>query len=108
MKEIVSFDMLSIILGIFAIVFTVMAIKNKDKAIFKYKKNTLLGWLFCNGAIIVQFFEMKKLLIIGDISAIEDTIKGRYIASIILLVLLLILHLVGLIQNKKYKENSNN
>lgn len=48
-------------------------------------RRSLLSWLFCVVAMLLQWFEMYHRIAIHDLSAVEDTILAPVIGSVVLI-----------------------
>ena len=48
-------------------------------------RRSLLSWLFCVVAMLLQWFEMYHRIAIHDLSAVEDTILAPVVGSVVLI-----------------------
>ena len=69
----------SLVLGVGAWILGAFAIAN-SKTISSYR-NTILSFVFCGSALVMQMFEINRRVLLGDYAAIEDTIRAVLIAS---------------------------
>ena len=92
------FNVLSIILGICAWLFAGFAIVASRTA--TAHKNTLVSFGLCGISIVFQLFEINRRVLIGDFSAIEDTIQAVIIASVVLIAVTVILNVIALKNNR--------
>ena len=88
------FNMVSIILGICAWLFAGFAIATSRTA--TAHKNTLISFSLCVISILFQLFEINRRVLLGDFSAIEDTIQAVIIASVVLIAVTVILNVIAL------------
>ena len=88
------FNIASIISGVSAWLFAGFAIASSRTA--TAHKNTLVSFSLCVISIIFQLFEINRRVILGDFSAIEDTIQAVIIASVVLIAVTVILNVIAL------------
>ena len=100
------FNLTSIILGICAWLFAGFAILTSKTA--KAHKNTLVSFSLCVISVIFQLLEINRRVLLGDFSAIEDTIRAIIIASVVLAMGTVILNGIALIKINKMKNISKN
>lgn len=92
-------NLLSILLGVGALVFAVHALRVRGCLICC---TASLG--LCGGALVCQLYELYRLTLIGDTAAVYDTAHARFLAGSILLVLTLGIHLMALLSGKNRKQ----
>ena len=91
-------NLLSLLLGIAALVFAVHALQVRGCLI------CCTGSLACcGGALLCQLWELNRLAELFDASAIYDTVRARCLAGTILLALTLLLHGIALLRSRKQK-----
>ena len=93
------FNIGSLILGIGAWLFAGLAIA-ASKASASHK-NTLVSFSLSSISLVFQLFEINSLVLLSDYAAIEDTIRARLIASVVLVSVTMILNFVALVKAKK-------
>ena len=91
-------NILSILLGIAALVFAIHALQVKGCLICC---TASLGC--CGGALLCQLWELNRLARILDAAAIYDTLRARCLAGTVLLALTFGLHLAALLRGRKNK-----
>lgn len=89
-------NVLSIVLGIAAIVFAIHSIHVKGCLTC-----CTLGFGCCAGALLTQLIELQRLAEIRDFSAIEDTLHARCLAAGALLFAVLALNLIALYRSSR-------
>ena len=89
----------SLILGACAWLFAGLAISASQAR--TSHKNTLISFSLCVTSLVLQLFEINQRVLLGDYSAIEDTIQAILVASITLVSITIILNLTALIKAKK-------
>lgn len=92
------YNIASIVLGIFAIVFAIHSLQVRGCLICA----TLSGSL-CGLALLCQILELDRLAKIMDSSAIYDTVHARSVAGITLLAIVTALNLLALLRGRKQK-----
>ena len=83
----------SLVLGFCAWILAILAIA-VPKASASHK-STIVSFSLCAISLVLQLFEVNRLVLIGDYAAIEDTIRAILIAAIVLVSVTVILNLVG-------------
>ena len=89
-------NVLSIALGIAAICFAIHSIAVKGCLTC-----CTLGFGCCAGALLAQLMELRRLIGIRDLTAIEDTLPARCLVAGILLLTVLALNLLALYRRGK-------
>ena len=92
------FNVVSIILGIFAWLFAGFAIAASRTA--TAHKNTLVSFSLCETSLVFQLSEINRRVILEDYSAIEDTIQAVIIASVVLVAVTIVLNIIALKNNR--------
>ena len=88
------YNVVSIILGICAWLFAGFAIAASRTA--TAHKNTLISFSLCVISIVFQLLEINRRVLLGDFSAIKDTIQAVIIASVVLVVVTVVLNIIAL------------
>lgn len=91
-------NLLSIVLGTVSLAFAVHAFQVRGCLI------CCTGSLVsCGLSLLCQLGELYRLVCIGDMTAVYDTVRARFLAGCVLLGLTAALHLWALIRGKKRK-----
>ena len=91
-------NIVSLISGALAWIFAVFAI-TVSKA-YTSHRNTFVSFTLCTISLLFQLFEINRSVLIGDFSAIEDTIRAVIIAGIVLITITAILNLIAILKTK--------
>lgn len=86
----------SFILGACAWLFAGFAIATTKAS--ASRRNTLVSFSLCASALVFQFFEINRRVLLGDYAAIADTIYAVLIASVVLALITVSLNLVALVK----------
>ena len=89
----------SLAFGVFAWIFAVLAITT-PKTVTSHR-NTVTSFSLCAISLVLQLFEINRRVLLGDYTAIEDTMRAVLIASSVLVSVTIILNLVALVKAKK-------
>ena len=94
-------NLLSIVLGTVSLVFALHAFQVRGCLI------CCTGSLVsCGLSLLCQLGELYRLVCIGDMAAVYDTVRARFLAGSVLLGLTAALHLWALIRGKKRKRET--
>lgn len=95
----------SFLLGICAWLFAGLAISS-PKAVASYR-NTSISFGLCVISLALQMFEINRRVLLGDYTAIEDTIQAVLAAAVVLILVTIALNLLALLKVKKKEANSH-
>ena len=87
----------SLLLGLCAWLFAMLAITTKRK--FLAHCNCLNSFSLCAISLVLQLFEVQRLIRLVDYSALEDTIGADVLAAVVLTAVTVILNLIALVKS---------
>ena len=91
-------NLLSIVLGTVSLAFAIHALQVRGCLIC-----CTASLVSCGLSLLCQLGELYRLVCIGDMAAVYDTVRARFLAGCVLLGLTAALHLWALIRGKKRK-----
>ncbi len=95
------FSLSSIALGIIGLLIPIVALKGVRFPLHF----TLYSFIACTSAIVLQLYEIRYRVEIGDLVAVMDTINAICSVSVVLLIITCVVNIVALLKIKGANSN---